>query len=85
MRIICIGSQAQRYNEAGSWHREQHHRPTTTTVVSMLRTAISKLNGGASASEPGLLRTRSAASVGYRQGACWQSQRNSILSPACLQ
>src|SRR5262245_44874889 len=28
---------------------------------------------------------RSAASPDYRQGACWQSQRSSILSPACLQ
>jgi len=27
----------------------------------------------------------SAASAAYRHGACWQSQRSSILSPACLQ
>ena len=48
-------------------------------------TSLAQPRGGASINDVEAPSNTSAVSVGYRQGACWQSQRSSVLSPACLQ
>jgi hypothetical protein len=47
------------------------------------RIAGSFYDGGVSAGAEAPSRGFSATV--HRQGACWQSQRSSVLSPACLQ